>query len=249
MENPYVDQESYIASLDHLGPIEKARLLSGNWEAMESGGVFLREWFVLMDEPPAIAKISEARVWDMAATEPVRGAEKTSRKWNPNDPDYSVGTLGSRLADGRFLIEDVVRFRRSPSQTEAALLAVAELDGTGIPIRLEQEPGSAGKLWVDSVARHVLAGWAVESAASSRDKVTRALPMASAAERKQIIVLRRAWTREWLDELDAFPMDGVHDDQVDSASGLYAKLAAGQLRSALATTAMAGGRIPGVPSR
>lgn len=37
-------------------------------------------------------------------------------------------------------------------------------------------------------------------------------------------VLRRPWLTDWLRELEAFP-GGAHDDQVDSASGAYARLA------------------------
>ena len=55
-------------------------------------------------------------------------------------------------------------------------------------------------------------------------KEERANPLASAAERGHVKLIRSEWNAPFLDELESFPI-GLHDDQVDAASGAFAELA------------------------
>lgn len=43
-DNPHLDREEYVASLQNLDPVTRAQLLAGDWDAYE-GGRFRREWF------------------------------------------------------------------------------------------------------------------------------------------------------------------------------------------------------------
>jgi hypothetical protein len=45
-DNPSLDKASYVAGLDELDPVERARMLSGDWEITEEGRMFARAWFV-----------------------------------------------------------------------------------------------------------------------------------------------------------------------------------------------------------
>jgi hypothetical protein len=45
LDNPSLDSEAYIKGLNELDAIERARLLDGNWEIREEGGMFKRESF------------------------------------------------------------------------------------------------------------------------------------------------------------------------------------------------------------
>jgi predicted phage terminase large subunit-like protein len=76
---------------------------------------------------------------------------------------------------------------------------------------------------VHYLATKVLAGWDTHVQTVSKDKMTRALPLASQARQRNVHLLRGAWNHAWLDELAAFP-NGAHDDQVDSASGGFSWL-------------------------
>ena len=44
-DNPYLDQEAYIDSLNQLDPITRRQLLQGDWTARQPGNLFHREWF------------------------------------------------------------------------------------------------------------------------------------------------------------------------------------------------------------
>ncbi len=214
-DNPYLDADAYEESLSELHPYERAMLMEGDWDVRPPGSLFQREWFPVFDEIPG-AVVRQVRYWDLAATASKEGT----------DPDWSVGTLLCKLADGSpvdYVIADVVRFRAEPGPTERKIRAVAEADGHDSPIRIEKEPGSSGKIAANALSR-TLDGFSVSFDRPTGDKVNRSGPLASAAEAGRVGVLRRDWLTDWIRELEMFP-GGSHDDQVDSASGAYATLA------------------------
>lgn len=221
-DNRKLDQESYIRMLGHLPSAERDRLLLGDWDAQESGERFWASWFHIVDSvmlrglphegytaaPPVVSRV---RAWDFAATEPSAA--------NP-DPDWTVGVLWARHADNTATIEDVVRVRVGPAGLEKILAKTYDLDGRQVAIRLEQEPGASGKLWAHSIAQRVLAGAAVTIGLPVGSKDVRARPLASAAERGLIYMVRGTWNAAFLDEHQRFDpriKDQV-DDQVDAAS-------------------------------
>ena len=210
-ENPHLDRESYMESLAELDPVTRAQLLSGDWSARTSGSLFKREWFEIVDAAPAEARA--ARGWDFAATEPTAGT----------DPDYTVGTRMSVTRDGIYYVCDVRRDRLSPRKVEALVRVTAEVDGRPTRIRIEQEPGSAGKITIDHYKRNVLPGWSVTGHPPTGDKVTRAAPFSAQCEAGNVKLVRGPWIGPWLDELESFP-DGSHDDQVDSVVTAFDEL-------------------------
>jgi predicted phage terminase large subunit-like protein len=58
---------------------------------------------------------------------------------------------------------------------------------------------------------------------AKNDKVTRADPLASQCEAKNVRVVRGPWNAAFRNELIAFPV-GKNDDQVDAASGAFSKV-------------------------
>jgi len=101
----------------------------------------------------------------------------------------------------------------------------AREDGPSVSIRMEQEPGSAGKNLIDQYARYVLAGYDFSGIRATGDKVTRARPFGAAVANGNVRVVRASWLTAWLDEMSSFPEATVHDDQVDSCVGAYSFLA------------------------
>ena len=104
----------------------------------------------------------------------------------------------------------------------------AAVDGARVPIKMEQEPGSAGVNTIDTYGREVVKGFDFLGERSSGSKPERAGPWSAAAERGHFKVLRARWNDEWFNEVEAFPY-GTHDDQVDAVSGAFKMLQEPQL--------------------
>jgi predicted phage terminase large subunit-like protein len=210
-DNPFLDRESYVRSLQELDPVTRAQLLEGNWTIRHGGRMFKRQWFHIVDIVPAYMKL--VRYWDMASTEPT--------KKNPN-PDWTVGVLIGE-ARGYYYILDVRRFRARPSDVEALIHQTAKIDGKHVNIWLEQEPGASGQQIIDHYIRNVLKGYAVRGNKTTGSKISRANPASAAAEQGRVSVLRAPWNNKFFDELELFP-DGEKDDQVDGFSGAFEKV-------------------------
>lgn len=215
-DNPHLDADEYEKSLDQLHPYERAMLMNGDWDARPPGSLFDRSWFRLFDELPGKARRS-IRYWDLASTEKSGG----------NDPDFSVGTLYSKLETSPvdYIVRDVKRERKAPAALENWIRSVAEEDGRDVTIWIEQEGGSSGKIAALALSR-ALEGFSVHFDRPTGSKPTRAGPFASAASQGRIGALRRHWLEAWLLELEMFSgSSSGHDDQVDSVSGAHSRLA------------------------
>lgn len=229
-DNPGVDADSYRRALRELDPLERARLESGDWWATSLGSLFDRVNFVQIDpteipdlvDPPPRA----VRFWDLAATE-------VSER-NP-DPDWTVGTL-MMVHHGIYYVLDVKRIRERGDKVEELIARTADEDGIGVSIRMEQEPGSAGKALIDQYARYIVPGYDLLGVRATGDKVSRARPFSSAVANGNVRVVRASWLTDWLDEFASFPEASYHDDQVDSAVGAFTVLSGlGQRRTARAS--------------
>jgi predicted phage terminase large subunit-like protein len=173
----------------------------------QEGDIFKRSWFEIVREVPREAK--RVRYWD-------RGATK-------DDGDYTVGTKIARTNEGIYYVEDVVRGQWSTGERNRIMKQTAELDGIEAEVWFEQEPGSSG---VD-VAQDLIKlfdGFIVHADKVTGDKSARADPFSAQCEGLNVKIKKAPWNEAWLDELTSFP-NGAHDDQVDSASGAYNKLA------------------------
>lgn len=173
----------------------------------KEGGFFKREWFEIVDFPPAIGE--RVRAWDRAATD--------------GGGDWTAGVRMCRTPEGLYFVEDVQRFQLSPGRRDPLIRQTAQLDTRAVSIFGEQEPGAAGKSDALAFAK-LLDGFTVHTEPSTGDKTVRAGPFASAAEGQRVKLVRGPWNRDFLDELCDFPK-GVHDDQVDAAAAAYNQLA------------------------
>lgn len=214
-DNPHLDQAEYEQALAELDPVTYEQLRHGSWSARAAGGWFKAAKAQIVDVAPAL--ITQVRWWDMAASEAKAGM----------DPDWTVGARLGRDADGFVYVLDVVRVRAAPAETEDRIRQTAQLDGRRVPIWMEQEPGSSGVIATDYYRRKVLPGYIFDAERATGDKVSRARPWASAMNGGLVRLVRGAWNRPFLEEHEAFPQAGVHDDQVDAASGAFAKLGVG----------------------
>jgi predicted phage terminase large subunit-like protein len=174
------------------------------------GDMFQRHWFQIVDDWPRDGRM--LRYWDLASTE---------QKAN-TDPDWTAGCLMAEKG-GQYWIVDMRRFRASPKGVEDRIEQTAAEDGVGVEVWLEQEPGSSGKATVSHYQRNVLKGYTVKGNRETGSKTERAKPLASAAEAGNVMVVKGDWNKDFLDEVEDFPVC-AHDDQVDSASGAQRSL-------------------------
>ena len=214
-DNPHLDVEAYREALKELPLVERQQLEHGDWGTVRAGDWFRAEWWQYVDAsalPPGRRRL---RYWDTASTKP------NARN---RDPDYYAGVLLSEWK-GRFYVEDVERFRLGPAEAEERLRAVAERDGTGVEVVMAQEPGSQSEALITTYARTLFAGYSFRGDRQTGDKLHRAKPLSAACANRLVFIVRGAWNRDFTEECEAFPQPGVHDDQVDAASGAHAKLA------------------------
>jgi predicted phage terminase large subunit-like protein len=218
IDNPHIRRDEYLASLSNLDAVRRRQLLDGDWEATAAGNLFRREWFSIVDDwPRDITGV--VRAWDDAATH--------------DGGDWTVGVLMAMASSGITYVINVVRIQGSPFEVERLKAATAHADrqltNQRAVILLQQEPGAAGKSYIDAQMRGPLSGFAVEVEHPTGDKYTRALAMSSAAQAGNIKLLHGSWNKEFIDELEqAGPDDKLydHDDQWDAAASAFNYLAA-----------------------
>jgi predicted phage terminase large subunit-like protein len=222
-DNPGLDVDGYLESLGLLDATTLAQLRDGVWGA-RANELLKRSRVRLVDAWPREARL--VRGWDFAATE----AEGT------DDPDWTVGVL---LAEhqGQWWVVHVERFRAGPGDVETRWLQRVQADravyGPRVRHRLEQEPGSAGKMNTAHLVR-LARGHPVKGQPSTGSKVDRARPLAAAIDNDNFaIVADGSWDVDaYLDELEVFPR-GTHDDQVDATTSAMAELTGGTGRGGL----------------
>jgi predicted phage terminase large subunit-like protein len=184
-------------------------------EFLDSGGfLFNPHWLEIVDRVPEMK--AKVRAWDMAAT--------PLNEERAKDPDYTAGVLIGKDAAGLLYILDARRMRGTPNEVERFITSTAREDGRDTQIWMEQEPGSAGVTVVDHYRRRVLHGYNFHAERATGSKADRALPMAAQAEGGIIKLLRGAWNKDFLDELELFPLFCRHDDQVDACTLAHERL-------------------------
>lgn len=176
--------------------------------APRGGGLFKVDRIEIVRAAPANAA-QVVRYWDKAGTE--------------GGGAYSAGVKMARMKDGRFIVLDVVRGQWSALNRERMIRQTAEMDGTSVPVWIEQEPGSGGKESAENTIR-ALAGFDVRAERPIGDKELRAAPFSAQVEAGNVLMLAGAWNKDFIDELRNFPV-GKYKDQVDAASAAFAKLA------------------------
>lgn len=234
-DNPYIDGDSYRESLDELDPIEKERLLNGNWEIKSQGDLFSRHWFTIVPsyEIPDAARM--VRFWDMASTDPKRRKSRDKR-----EPDWTVG-LKLAHYQGMYWIVDIVRVQKTPQGVEDLIRETSRLDGYSVAVRMEQEPGSSGAITSDHYARNVLPGYDFMGITSTGSKVERARAASAASQSGRVLISNKCRNLlPFFDEADLFPY-GLKDDTIDAFSGAFNHFRSGAILSAPTSIRKVGG--------
>lgn len=215
-DNPHLDVETYRESLAELDDITRAQLEDGNWEIRPSGDLFEKGWLLTIAYTEIPAHTRWVRFWDLAAIDPKYKKKNTNKK----APDWTVGfKLG--MADGCYYVGDILKFQKSPAETEKIIRATAEADGYSCAIRMEEEGGSSGIANTERYARTILQGFNFVAVKPVVSKIERARPVAAACQVGSVFVSNRCrGITDFFAQLDAFP-NGANDDIVDGFSGAF----------------------------
>jgi predicted phage terminase large subunit-like protein len=203
---------AYLQNLESLPVIERERLLRGNWDIEEGDKLFERDWFPIVENHQIPHLISKVRYWDMAGT---AASERASAC-------YTSGVLMGKSIDNRIYILDVKRVQYDVWDAEELVLDTAQADGPDVEICMEQEPGSSGKKVIADFTRKLI-GYTFRGDRPTGDKITRAKPLVTQARAGNLYLVRGAWNKDFLDEVDEYPLK--MKDQVDAASGALAEVA------------------------
>lgn len=170
-------------------------------------------------EMPHKTHLKTVRVWDMAGTE--------------EGGDFTAGPLVHLEKEtGKIFISDVVHVQKSPKKVEMIVEATADMDGAGVQIWIEQEPGSAGKHIVEHYQKEILQQYAVRGEKATGPVEVRASPFLAAVEDENVYAVRGKWNAPFVLELDGFP-EGDHDDIIVACSLGYRRLLRGRFGGAI----------------
>ncbi len=177
------------------------------WPVPAGGGMFKQER-IKVDEHDD-KWLMRVRFWDKAGTAGGRGA-------------FTVGLLMGWDRRKRFWVLDIVRGRYSTEIREKIILQTAEIDGKGVIIGIEQEPGSGGKESAENTVK-ALAGYIVKidkPSGAGSSKILRAEPYSVQVNMSNVSIVKEEWNRAYLNELEFFP-ESTYKDQVDASSGAF----------------------------
>ena len=211
---------SYLANLKALPLVEQERLLGGNWNIRPAAGLYFpRDKADLIDEIPQDL-VRVVRAWDLAGTE-------DKKNNNPEDgPAYTAGVLIGKRKNGKIVILDVINKRLNASDVRNLVLTTARADKAAYKskyrIRMNQDPGQAG---VDQKEQYIklLSGFSINIERESGSKEVRAEPLSAQWINGNVQVLNRAWTSEYLAQLDGFP-DRKFKDMADASNTGFLEL-------------------------
>jgi predicted phage terminase large subunit-like protein len=209
-DNPHLDTDEYSSSLEEMDMIEYERLRHGDWDIFESGDMFSAEDFIYVNEKDIPEHVKFLRAWDMAAT------EKPEKPTLNADPDFSASALvGYDAKADEWYIKDARQAQKNPKGARDFVLDTAEEDTIDVPIRMEQEPGSAGKAVIDLYKREVLRDYDFKGRPSTGKKEVRAKIFSIAVGKRKVKLVKGYWNKMLVKQCVAFPRYG-HDDIVDA---------------------------------
>lgn len=229
----------YLSALKAQSPINRARLLDGNWYARPEGSnYFQRSWINKLDKVPL--NCTEARGWDLASAEP---SDKNRY------PDYTASIKMLKTNQDTYIIvgdyipetlDDLTRqngrFRKRPGVRDTWMLLQAKHDGSDTIVVLPKDPGQAGAFAFQEMAKMFTnAGFIVaeDPNPSNKSKLKRFEAFSSASQNGLVSIVEDTFEPATLaafyKELESF--DGERstadrkDDWPDACASVFSYLA------------------------
>lgn len=222
-DNPWIrkHQPSYVHKLENLKPIERRRLLLGDWLAkLDSEGYIRKEWFIEVpwhDIPLDCAKV---RCYDLASTKP-SPANK--------DPDWTRGVKCTYdKSTGNFYILAMCSLRDRPAMVQNLIESTAVADGRDVFIGIPVDAGASGRMVADEKRARLLSkGFKVILNPTRKSKLQRAEPFLVALQAGKVFVAPGVFDDSHYEELENFDgakCNGFHEDILDAISDCWSVL-------------------------
>jgi predicted phage terminase large subunit-like protein len=202
-DNPFLPKE-FVNRLEQQYTSQWQRQeIEGEFCELE-GTLFKRQWLQIVEHAPE--GLRWFRYWDLAAS-------------TKTQADFSASArVALNKETGDVYIRDVIKLKAEWPDVRKVLIntAIAE---SGVQVGVESAVhGLAG--FQELMRLPELVNTALRSIRVDKDKVSRALPVASRAEAGKVKLVRGNWISDFLDEATSFP-HGQHDDQIDAISGAF----------------------------
>lgn len=233
-DNPSLNRDEYIESLEGLHPTVREQLLRGDWDVRDPGDYFRREWFgPPLEEPwPAQEKVT-IRWWDLAGS-----AKEEDDK---GQRARTAGVKVSKHLTGQYAVEHALAKWLTSGARDEMILQTAHADGFEVVVGVEQEPGSGGLAQAETIRRMLRRhGFRCVIEPATAKKEERASPVASELERgfnscweivpdgpddrigraRGVRIVAGAWMQPYLDEVEAFPEIDLMD-QADATASAF----------------------------
>lgn len=203
-DNPpmLINNPEYLAQLEGLNDVDRARLLHGNWDARPQGAnYFKREFLKEVDCLPM--NVTKVRAYDKAGTE-----RSTANK----APDFTAGIGVARDDDGFYylygnyhdeFIDDgewstgtAGRFCKKAGERDVLIGKQAVIDGDDTIVIFSVDPGQAGISEFTTSSRDLISkGYMVEKdpTPGNKSKLTRFSPFAQLAQNGFVRIVKKSF--------------------------------------------------------
>jgi predicted phage terminase large subunit-like protein len=175
------------------------------------GEILSPSWLKVQTLPESSTGV---RYWDLAVS-------------TKESADFSASCFMYKK-NNKFYIMNMQKVKLSYPDLKRLIIDTAHRDGPGVTIYIE-DCGQQRAILDDLRASYDLHNHIIKSHKPTKDKITRAYPLASQAELGNVIVNDEPWVKQYKDELSMFSVENVlrgntHDDMVDASTGAYACL-------------------------
>jgi len=201
-DNPILIEKNpnYLAELQSLGEVEKARLLHGNWFARAKGSNYWqRDWLKKLEHPPKQG--IWARGWDKASQEP----SQLERQ-----PDYTTSVKMCKTPEGDYVIvgdyiednkdtgdSDVYgKFRKRLGVRDKIIVDQGLHDGEECFVVLPEDPAAAGKVEFREASKKILEAGLIpkkDPAPATKSKLVKFTPFAVACENGLVSIVESSF--------------------------------------------------------
>ena len=204
-DNPSLNEAQYRASLMHLDPVTRERLMEGDWSISPTGMHFSADMFEgrYYDSLPG-ELTAKASGWDTAIT--------STGDWNARATGY--------IWQRRLYLDELERFKADTPVTRQRIIDRAHEVGTQHPVGIEKAVGALGIIQELRFDPRMSSVALLEVPTRGKTKLDRAQGWRSKLICGELLLKRGPWNDDFIEECLRFTNDTDvdTDDQIDAVT-------------------------------